>query len=399
MLSAGAFNALLKTLEEPPAYVLFILATTDVQKIPVTVLSRCQRYDFKRITADIIAQRLKELTVAEQIQAEDKALAYIAKAADGALRDALSLLDQCAAFYYGEMLTYDRVLEVLGAVDVTVFGRVFRAAVENRTGDCIACLEELVGQGRELGQFVVDFIWYMRNLLLLKSVENPETLLDMSEENQSLLKEEANRTNQETLLRYIRIFSDLSNQLRYSSQKRVLIEIAFIKLTRPQMEQNLDSLVQRIAGIEKQLETGALALAAGTGAPTHAQREIQKDSLSEPEKVVLPKAQLEDLNLIRKEWGKVIREQGGLNRAAFRDTYVEPGGDGCLCIVFSDQNSYMIGNRLPVLAQMEQYVEEQYQKAITFKARLRGGQERTDTIYISDEELKANILMDVVIEG
>ena len=117
MLSIGAFNALLKTLEEPPSYVIFILATTEVHKIPITILSRCQRYDFKRISLETIADRLRELTQAEQIQVEDKALLYVAKAADGSLRDALSLLDQCVAFHYGRVLTYDNALEVLGAVD------------------------------------------------------------------------------------------------------------------------------------------------------------------------------------------------------------------------------------------------------------------------------------------
>ena len=137
MLSTGAFNALLKTLEEPPSYVIFILATTEVHKIPITVLSRCQRYDFKRITIDTIAARLKELTDAEQIDVEERALRYVAKAADGSMRDALSLLDQCSAFHYGETLTYDNVLEVLGAVDTSIFSELFRAVAEDRTTACI----------------------------------------------------------------------------------------------------------------------------------------------------------------------------------------------------------------------------------------------------------------------
>ena len=262
MLSTGAFNALLKTLEEPPSYVIFILATTEVQKIPVTVMSRCQRYDFKRITVDTIVTHLQKLTEAEHISVEDKALAYIAKAADGAMRDALSLLDQCVAFHYGEVLTYDNVLDVLGAVDITVFSQLFRAVVENRTKDCIQSLEEMVIQGRELGQFVTDFIWYLRNLLIVKSVDDAENMLDMSTENMNLLKEEAGLIDGETLLRFIRVFSDLSNQLRYASQKRVLIEVALIKLTRPEMEENLDSVIQRLGKIEKQLEEGVFV--AGT---------------------------------------------------------------------------------------------------------------------------------------
>lgn len=236
MLSTGAFNALLKTLEEPPSYVIFILATTEVPRIPITVLSRCQRYDFKRITIQTLTDRLKELSQAEQIDVEEKALTYIAKAADGSMRDALSLLDQCVAFHFGETLTYDHVLDILGAVDTGIFSQMFRAVTEERTKDCIYQLEELVLQGRELGQFVTDFIWYLRNLLLLQASGDGEDLLDMSSDNRKLLEEDAERTDSETLMRYIRVFSELSNQLRYASQKRVLTELAFIKLTKPQME-------------------------------------------------------------------------------------------------------------------------------------------------------------------
>ena len=166
MLSAGAFNALLKTLEEPPSYVIFILATTEVHKIPITILSRCQRYDFKRITVDTIADRLRELMEKEGNDVEDKAIRYIAKAADGSMRDALSLLDQCIAFYLGEKLTYEKVLENLGAVDTDVFSRLLREILSQHTSQAIKILEDLIIRGRELGQFVTDFIWYLRNLLL-----------------------------------------------------------------------------------------------------------------------------------------------------------------------------------------------------------------------------------------
>ena len=195
MLSIGAFNALLKTLEEPPSYVIFILATTEVHKIPITILSRCQRYDFKRISLETIAGRLRQLTEAEHIEVEDKALMYVAKAADGSLRDALSLLDQCVAFHYGKLLTYENVLDVLGAVDSGVFSSMFNAVIEGRTKDCITQLEEIVIQGRELGQFVTDFIWYLRNLLLVQSADDAEGLLDMSEENLKQLKEDSTKTD------------------------------------------------------------------------------------------------------------------------------------------------------------------------------------------------------------
>ena len=430
MLSIGAFNALLKTLEEPPSYVIFILATTEVHKIPITILSRCQRYDFKRISLETIAGRLRQLTEAEHIETEDKALMYIAKAADGSLRDALSLLDQCVAFHYGKLLTYENVLDVLGAVDSGVFSSMFNAVIEGRTKDCITQLEEIVIQGRELGQFVTDFIWYLRNLLLVQSTDDAEGLLDMSEENLKQLKEDSTKTDGNTLMRYIRVLSELSNQLRYASQKRVMVEVALIKLTRPSMEPDMDSVLQRLKQLEaavEDLEAGGFMPKAGMppqvgmlpanagmqGAqPQMAAIPVQAADMpgvpsgnaSEaagivpPNQVSLPPAQLEDLNLIRNEWAKIIRSAGGSARACFRDTVVEPGGEGCLTIVFLDSMSYDMGRRPTVIGQLEQLVQANYGKSIYFKTRLAGRGERLDTIYVTKEDLEDKIHMDITYE-
>lgn len=147
MLSIGAFNALLKTLEEPPEYVIFILATTEVHKIPITILSRCQHYDFKRISIETITDRMRDLMQEEQVEVEEKALRYVAKAADGSMRDALSLLDQCIAFYLGQKLTYDNVLEVLGAVDTDVFSRLLRSVIRRDVPKVLDIVDDLVMQG------------------------------------------------------------------------------------------------------------------------------------------------------------------------------------------------------------------------------------------------------------
>ena len=183
-LSSAAFNALLKTLEEPPSYVIFILATTEYHKIPVTILSRCQRYDFKRISVDTIVERLHELMEGEGIEAEEKALTYIARVADGGLRDALSLFDQCSSFYFGQKITYDMVLEVLGAVDTRVFSDLLCAVMARDIKKSVGILDTVVTQGRELNQFVIDFTWYLRNLLLVKTSEEDgiDEVLDMSSE-------------------------------------------------------------------------------------------------------------------------------------------------------------------------------------------------------------------------
>jgi len=405
MLSTGAFNALLKTLEEPPSYVIFILATTEVHKIPVTVLSRCQRYDFRRITIDTIAARLRELADAEKIQVEEKALRYVAKAADGSMRDALSLLDQCVAFHYGSLLTYDNVLEVLGAVDSGVFSELLRAVIAKDTTACMKKLEEMVIQGRELGQFVTDFIWYLRNLLLIQATDDAEDILDMSTDNRKLLEEDAKMADGETLMRYIRVFSELSNQIRYASQKRVLVELAFIKLTKPQMEHSYDSIIERLNKIEDQLEEGVPvnpSMLAGMTSPVTQMAVSQAVGPTEPEvpreQVALPKAQYEDLELIRNEWGKIVRDMGMSIRPSFRETVVEPAGDSCLCIVFNDPMNFAIGSRPSVLGDLERYVEQKYGKSLYFKSRVRENGERMDTRYISDDELRENIHMDITIE-
>lgn len=259
MLSIGAFNALLKTLEEPPSYVIFILATTEVHKIPITILSRCQRYDFRRISVDTIEKRLQELMEKEGTEAEEQALRYVAKVADGSLRDALSLLDQCIAFYLGQKITYEKVLEVLGAVDQEVFGKMFQAIRSEDVPAVMNIIEEMVTKGRELTQFVNDFVWYLRNILLLKNSNEEEVSLDLSADNLKVLKEVAQEVDNVTLMRYIRILSDLANQLRYATQKRVLAEVTMIRLCKPQMEQNYDSVVERLRILEEKIEQGITA--------------------------------------------------------------------------------------------------------------------------------------------
>jgi DNA polymerase-3 subunit gamma/tau len=253
MLSAGAFNALLKTLEEPPEYVIFILATTEANRIPVTILSRCQRYDFRRISVDVIAEHIRALLDQEHVKAEDKAVRYIARKADGSMRDALSLLDQCIAFYLGEELTFDKVLNVLGSVDTDVFSALLRRIIEGDASGSIRILEDLIRSGKELTQFAADFTWYLRNLMLLKSSDDLEDILDVSTENLRQLREESGMIDDDTLMRYIREFSDLSNQLRLATQKRVLTETAIIRLCRPQMETDTEDILDRLRQLEKRI--------------------------------------------------------------------------------------------------------------------------------------------------
>lgn len=339
MLSIGAFNALLKTLEEPPSYVIFILATTEVHKIPVTILSRCQRYDFKRITIDTIADRLRELMEKEQVQVEEKALRYIAKAADGSMRDALSLLDQCIAFHFGETLTYDMVLDVLGAVDTEVFARLIELIRARDVTGCIALLEEVVMQGRELSQFVTDVTWYLRNLLLVKTSEGGiEDVIDMSGDNLARLKDEAADMDAEEIMRDIRIFSELSGQIRYAAQKRVLIEMTLIKLCRPAMETSNDAVVARVKDLEEKMEKGVVQ------APQIAIQSTQvvsssdaKEAAAKPE---LPKAIPDDIKRIVGNWKGIVADTMPPLRQYLKSARLSFGGDNRLMLVVADGLAY-----------------------------------------------------------
>lgn len=323
MLSSGAFNALLKTLEEPPSYVIFILATTEKHKIPVTILSRCQKYDFKRISLDTITDHLAALMEKEGISAEEKALRYIARAADGSMRDALSLLDQCIAFYLNQTLTYDNVLEVLGTVDTSVFSNLLRHILHQDTGAVLEIIDQVIMEGRELSQFLADFLWYLRNLLILKDQQGMEDSLDLSSESIAILKEESEMIDSNTLLRFIRILSDLSNQIRTATQKRVLLEVGFIKLCTPQMETDTESLLERLRQLEKQMAEGipvasAPASAAGIAGSSTAASSPQASSSQElsPEETLqtleerFSPAEAEDLKNIAANWKEVVSQTG-----------------------------------------------------------------------------------------
>ena len=376
MLSTAAFNALLKTLEEPPSYAIFILATTEPNKLPVTILSRCQRYDFGRLSTGTIEGRLKEVADAEGLNAEDKALRYIASAADGSMRDGLSLLDQCNAFNYGnDLLTYDKTLEILGAVDTRVFSKMYGHIHEGETAEALKVLETVLMQGREMMQFVSDFLWYLRNLMLLKASESTKDSLDISADNLEQMIEDARKSEMSEIMREIRIFSSLMEQIRYSAGRRILTEMAIIRAARGKMggadetpEDQLDTLRNRIRELEQRLladekkiaeqpkgsgwGTGAEA-AAGGAAPGSAAGRPASDAApgtgtgaaaaggqpgaAKPVRKVYPKAIPEDVKDIVRNWTKYISQlPPGMTRVSLMQAKHSVGDRGQLVIVFSN---------------------------------------------------------------
>lgn len=398
MLSVGAFNALLKTLEEPPSYVMFILATTEVHKIPITILSRCQRYDFHRITIDTIAARLEELLRAEGVEAETKAVRYVAKAGDGSMRDALSLLDQCIAFYLGETLTYDKVLKVLGAVDSEVFSQLLRRVLAGDVTGAIHVLEELIMNGRELGQFVNDFTWYMRNLLLVKTSDNPEEVIDVSSENLLALKEEGAMVETETLMRYIRVFSELSNQIRFATQKRVIVEMALIKLCKPAMETNLDSILDRIRVLERQMEEQPVQQVIVQ------QRDVPvKETGAVQEAAVKPeKAAPQDLQKVVAGWRRIVGETTGLFKMMLQKAvpkYNGETGEPVLYVEFQDFLAQSCMDDPDRKQELSEIIRRQIGKQVELEFLLANQHQKTGLVNVTvDQAMKENIHMDVVVE-
>ena len=366
MLSTGAFNALLKTLEEPPSYVIFILATTEMHKIPVTILSRCQRYDFKRISIETIAERLRELSDIEKIPVEDKALRYIAKAGDGSMRDALSLLDQCVAFNYGKELTYDMALDVLGAMDTEVFSLLLRKMMQDDIIGCIELLEQIVMQGRELGQFVTDFTWYLRNLMLLKAsgAEGAEDVLDVSTENLNRLVEEAEMMEMDQIFRYINIFSELSGRLKYATQKRIMIEMTLVKLCRPQMDTDQEAVLDRVRVLEKKVEEGVTVkvsqMSDGNRMPGN-----QTGNAPQP----LPQAIPEDIKKIVREWPTVVGMADGLIKTLLSKAELSLGSDNQLLLCFEDKIQSNQLNRPEKLEEITNLLAEYCGKEIKIEIR------------------------------
>ncbi len=399
MLSTGAFNALLKTLEEPPEYVIFILATTEANKLPATIVSRCQRYDFRRIGIETIAARLADLLAGEGVEAEEKAIRYVARAADGSMRDALSLLDQCIAFYLGERLTLDKVLDVLGAADTEVFSRLLRALMAQDVSGAVRILEEIIMQGRELGQFVTDFIWYLRNLLLIKSADDMEDVLDMSGENLALLKEEAQAIEDDTILRYIHAFSELSTQMKYADEKRVLLEIAIIRLCRPAMEAQPDALAERVAFLEKQVEQGVPGPSPAQEAPREAAQpaeqptRVPEDPPEHPEakpasaKAPMPKAVPDDIQRVVKNWHSIRKKFSGGIRAALAETYPSLGEEGQLLLVFDDPEAYGFLTINGREQEIEKRISEQMGKEIPVLFRENDTGKPAEEIYPNLEEM------------
>ena len=252
MLTAQAFNALLKTLEEPPGHALFILATTEPQKIPQTILSRCQRYDFKRIGTDDIAARLKKIAKAENINATEDAVELIAELGDGSMRDALSVLERCASFGGDELRTAD-VSEIVGIVDNSTLFEISDCVAEGDVGSAIEKLDRLLNMGKDVLNFFEECIEHFRALLLCKECEKPDDILEKSAAAVEKYKTCAQKFTATQLIYAVTVLSEYHGKAKSMASQNIAAEIALIKICNPLYSSDIDALCARVEKLEQKV--------------------------------------------------------------------------------------------------------------------------------------------------
>lgn len=293
MLSIGAVNAFLKTLEEPPENIIFILATTDPQKLPITILSRCQRFDFRRIGTKDIRQSLRKIVDYKGVLADDRSLELIARVSDGAMRDSLSILDQAIAMGDGKV-EYDEVVSMLGMVTNESLFKITNAIFERNIEKAVSIIEEVVLSGKDMYQFLRELISHFRNLLMVKVTSNPEEVLDMSMENIDYVKKQGSGVRTEEIMRNIRILQEAEGNAKLSKESRLYLELAIIKMCKIEYDTSSEVILARINKLEEGIKSGAVKIEAKSQDEIKSIKEPIKQSMS----VETKEAQNKNINVI-----------------------------------------------------------------------------------------------------
>lgn len=258
MLSMGAVNAFLKTLEEPPNRVVFILATTDPQKLPITILSRCQRFDFKRISSENVFYRLKKITESLGTNIDDDSLRLLARISDGAMRDALSVLDQ--AISLNNKVSYEELVDMLGITTNDSMIVILDNIIARDTEKAIRFVNKLIADGKDVLMLMRELITHMRNLIMITVSNNLEDVLDMSTENIAGLKEQSTRIRVEELMRCINILQEAEELSKGTKQSRIYLELALIKMCKIKYDTSVETILARINKLEERIDSGKITV-------------------------------------------------------------------------------------------------------------------------------------------
>ncbi|MBS5788887.1 MAG: DNA polymerase III subunit gamma/tau [Clostridioides difficile] len=307
MLSQGAFNALLKTLEEPPSYVIFILATTEPHKIPATILSRCQRFDFKRVTINEMVKRMKDICAGENIEVEEKALNLIASNSQGALRDALSILDQCMSF--GEdKITYDDVVELMGTVNIDQLFDLSQYIIDQDIKKSLQSLNEFISWGKDIRNLINDLISHFRNIMVRKVSKDTDDILSLPEDTLERISKQSEGVEINSLIRILNVLSETQDNIKSSSNQRVMVEVAIMKIAQPIFDESKEALLDRIENLEKIIESGNIKIASHQNSGEEAYEEEKIDPVIKTKNKHYEEVKSEDVELVESSWKEVLKQ-------------------------------------------------------------------------------------------
>ena len=408
MLSQGAFNALLKTLEEPPSYVIFILATTEPHKIPATILSRCQRFDFKRVTVKDISSRMRYICEKEGIEADEKALNLIARNSQGALRDALSILDQCISFE-GNKISYNDVIELLGSVNIEQLFDLAESIIKEDTRKSLQILNDFIIWGKDVRNLVNDLIDHFRNLMVCKISNDLDEIISLPEETIDLLKQQAETIDTNNLIRILNILSEAQDGMKISSNPRVLMEVTMMKIAQPMFDESKEALIKRIENLEQKIESGNIKvnhISTNQTVDNFNENNQQNNNTvekQEDETIEYENLKGDDVKLVEKSWKKILQkmkeDKNQVIRALLQDVDSFNISEDTLYIIFTDNYSFA-KSRLdsPATIQyVEKVIREVLNRSFSVKIALKSQLANLNT-EIKKEDKGEQILKNIVSE-
>ncbi|WP_434797906.1 DNA polymerase III subunit gamma/tau [Terrisporobacter vanillatitrophus] len=410
MLSQGAFNALLKTLEEPPSYVIFILATTEPHKIPATILSRCQRFDFKRVSSKDIANRMSYICEKENIQAEEKALSLIARNSQGALRDALSILDQCMSFG-NEIIEYNDVIELLGTVNIDELFELSQAIIDENTKKTLQTLNEFIIWGKDIRNLINDLIDHFRNLMVCKVSKDLDEIISLPEESIERLKEQAKTININDLIRILNILSETQDSMKSSSNTRILAEVTMMKIAQPMFDESKEALIKRIENLEQIIESGNIKVVTVKSEPESSLNNKNEKINNQEEKqdIIYEEVKSEDVKLVELSWKKIIGKIKDDKKPSIYALLKEVSSfyvkENALFIIFNDNFSFA-RSRLSseeTIKYVEQVIREVLNRSFHLKIYLKSeianmNLEETSSKNDEGEEILKGIVNENILE-
>lgn len=333
-LTSDASQAFLKSLEEPPEYVVFILATTDPNKLPETILSRCQKYNFKRINIDTIVGYLKKISENEKIDIDDEALAFIAEKSDGSMRESISKLDMIRAYAFNEKLSKEKVLDILGIVDDEDFAKVVKAINTLDVIDAFNVLNDCLEKGKDINQFTNGLIWHLRNLLIVKDINEPIETLNITKTSFEKLKKESELVSKDVLIYFIEELSKTLNLMKFDENRRVLLETTFIRLANPETNFMESAVMARLSNIERIQSEGTYIRKIDTNDNNKyiddVKNEDEKTNKSEKKKIdeiKLSPASYEEIKKITENWATIAASVSRMFRSIMVNSKPIPGNE------------------------------------------------------------------------